>query len=348
MRILIDPGHGGRSTGTLQGFLPEKDINLAVALSLAERLKGWDVVLTRDRDVYLSLSDRVEITGKVKPDVFLSIHHNAYEEEVEYRSEVYTGWELVSPSYDLAYLIYGEMEKRIPERRFLPPLPSTYTVVKSGPDVRLLTELFFAREVNDRLIDLEVDVLHSALETFRTLPTVEEPDPIWTYGRWSFLPEHRTTPYRGPSWRGEEREDVAVVLKDGRAFWYGLYLSRRLNARYLHTGRTLQEDDLHLTLKLRNHRGPVLILRYGPPEIRYYHTNSEGREMAEVLADALNYPLREGSTYLLIHFHGPRVLISSPWGPDVAEGVVRALRTKVWRAFPEQPSGSPRDGGGTS
>jgi len=245
--------------------------------------------------VYLSLSDRVEITEKVKPDVFLSIHHNAYEEEAEYRSEVYTGWELVSPSYDLAYLIYREIEGRLPDRRLLPPLPSTYTVVKRGPDVRLLTELFFAREMDNSLIDLEVEVLYSALETFRMLPTVKEPDPIWAYGRWSFIPGHRTTPYQGPQWRERERKDVAVVLKDGRAFWYGLYLARMLNASYLHTGMSMQESDLHLTLKLQNHRGITLILGYGEPE----------------------------------HLYGPRVLISSPWGPDVAGSIIRALRARV-------------------
>ncbi len=79
-KIVIDPGHGGKDPGAIgRGGLTEKALNLSVSRRLAEilRKKGVEVVLTRDRDVFLSLDRRVEICNREKPDLFLSVHANA-------------------------------------------------------------------------------------------------------------------------------------------------------------------------------------------------------------------------------------------------------------------------------
>lgn len=87
-KILIDPGHGGRDTGAIgpNGTF-EKDNNLAVALYLNDILKeaGATVSLTRTTDVSIipnyserdDLQARVNIANSNKPDLFISIHHNA-------------------------------------------------------------------------------------------------------------------------------------------------------------------------------------------------------------------------------------------------------------------------------
>jgi N-acetylmuramoyl-L-alanine amidase len=78
--VAIDPGHGGKDPGTISrsGF-KEKDLNLTVSKYLKEELerKGFKVVLTRSRDVYLTLQERVEIAKKHNADIFISIHGNA-------------------------------------------------------------------------------------------------------------------------------------------------------------------------------------------------------------------------------------------------------------------------------
>lgn len=58
----------------------EKDINLAVALDLAAKLRarGATVVMTRSTDVFVTLPDRVTMSNGVKPDLFLSVHSNAH------------------------------------------------------------------------------------------------------------------------------------------------------------------------------------------------------------------------------------------------------------------------------
>ncbi len=83
--VLIDPGHGGRDPGTSGvGGTREKDVTLAIARQLAERLRrerGIEVVLTRDRDSLIALADRprmLQLRGYDRPpDLFLSIHANS-------------------------------------------------------------------------------------------------------------------------------------------------------------------------------------------------------------------------------------------------------------------------------
>jgi N-acetylmuramoyl-L-alanine amidase len=81
MKIVIDPGHGGKDPGAqgVKGAL-EKDVVLAISRQVAPRLRqelGAAVVLTRDRDVYLSLEERTARANAERADLFISIHANA-------------------------------------------------------------------------------------------------------------------------------------------------------------------------------------------------------------------------------------------------------------------------------
>lgn len=78
--IYLDPGHGGSDTGTLSPHaFPEKDANLRVAREVRRALteKGYNVVMTRDSDVALVLTERARAAHEAKADAFISIHHNA-------------------------------------------------------------------------------------------------------------------------------------------------------------------------------------------------------------------------------------------------------------------------------
>jgi N-acetylmuramoyl-L-alanine amidase len=83
--VAIDAGHGGRDPGAIgvRGT-KEKDVTLAIALDLAKRLRrerGIEVVLTREADTLIALTDRprvLELSGlDHPPDLFLSIHGNS-------------------------------------------------------------------------------------------------------------------------------------------------------------------------------------------------------------------------------------------------------------------------------
>ena len=78
--VVVDAGHGGSEKGAI-GCLgqEEKNINLKIALELAETLKtlGANVIMTRECDGNVSLNDRVEIAKKNDANIFVSIHLNS-------------------------------------------------------------------------------------------------------------------------------------------------------------------------------------------------------------------------------------------------------------------------------
>lgn len=80
-RIVVDAGHGGKDPGAIgPRGTKEKDVTLALARILAKRLKkefGCQVILTRDKDVYLALEERTAIANRIGADLFISIHANA-------------------------------------------------------------------------------------------------------------------------------------------------------------------------------------------------------------------------------------------------------------------------------
>ena len=80
-KVLIDAGHGGKDPGALGKVAKEKDLTLSIALKLGHYIDslipGVDVVYTRTTDKYLSLKERAEMTNKIMPQVFISIHINS-------------------------------------------------------------------------------------------------------------------------------------------------------------------------------------------------------------------------------------------------------------------------------
>lgn len=78
--IVIDAGHGGHDPGCVAGDTHEEDITLAISLKLAELLRQQypqiNVILTRDKDVFIPLYERANIANRNKANLFISIHCN--------------------------------------------------------------------------------------------------------------------------------------------------------------------------------------------------------------------------------------------------------------------------------
>ncbi len=92
--IVIDPGHGGRDPGALaiNGGV-EKEITLAAALALRDLLASdsrYSVRLTRDRDVYVGLEDRVTFAREAGASLFISLHADAAASRSVTGASVYT------------------------------------------------------------------------------------------------------------------------------------------------------------------------------------------------------------------------------------------------------------------
>lgn len=90
--IVVDAGHGGDDPGASgRGGLPEKQIVLMIANRLADELRacGARVVQTRRDDRYVSLDGRVAISNRYRPNLFVSIHADAAENQLATGTTIY-------------------------------------------------------------------------------------------------------------------------------------------------------------------------------------------------------------------------------------------------------------------
>jgi N-acetylmuramoyl-L-alanine amidase len=81
--IIVDAGHGGRDPGAIgPGNIHEKDVVLEISKILGSMLedrgRGAKVIMTRNEDVYIDISERIDSGIRHNTDLFISIHANAH------------------------------------------------------------------------------------------------------------------------------------------------------------------------------------------------------------------------------------------------------------------------------
>ncbi|ACB82075.1 N-acetylmuramoyl-L-alanine amidase [Methylorubrum populi BJ001] len=101
--IVIDAGHGGTDPGAIAATgVFEKDIVFGFAQSFAERLEQsgrYRLLMTRDRDVFVPLAERVRIAREAKADLFVSIHADSISAAPQVKgATIYTGSEKATDS----------------------------------------------------------------------------------------------------------------------------------------------------------------------------------------------------------------------------------------------------------
>ena len=114
LKICIDPGHGGRDPGAVgQGGLQEKDVNLAVAKKVAKHLEsmGYEAILTRSQDEYVSLEARSKLANLHRVSVFVSIHCNSAENRAAQGTETFC-YPTSSEGKTLAEMVQRELISR--------------------------------------------------------------------------------------------------------------------------------------------------------------------------------------------------------------------------------------------
>lgn len=90
--VALDPGHGGMDPGAESGRVNEKELMLTFARELREvllRSGGFEVVLTRDEDVFVSLDRRIALAHQAGADVFLSLHADSLAEGLAHGATVH-------------------------------------------------------------------------------------------------------------------------------------------------------------------------------------------------------------------------------------------------------------------
>lgn len=170
--VVVDAGHGGSDPGAVGvNGLYEKNVNYDIAAKLRQLLVklGYDVVLTRDSDEYISLADRVDLTAKAKPALFVSVHANSHPNanvdgslvlyyDKDYPQDSYPASDamtaLTPESKRLASLVLQNM---VLEAGFADKglVPSAAYVIRMGQVPSILVETAFLSNKNDaaRLAD---------------------------------------------------------------------------------------------------------------------------------------------------------------------------------------------------
>lgn len=216
-RIVIDPGHGGVDTGAkgVSGML-EKTITLAFALELKNRLDKtglYDVFLTRDRDDFLRLDERVRIARQHEADLFISIHADAIRLKNVRGATVYTVSDKASDAEAAAKAIRENLADEI----------AGITIEEDHQEVTDILADLIRRETQSfsiRFARSLVGELSGAVEMiptnphrfagFRVLRAPDVPSVLLELGYLSN--EEDETLMRNPQWRAKAADSIAAAI----------------------------------------------------------------------------------------------------------------------------------------
>jgi len=109
--VVIDAGHGGHDNGGQWGRVYEKHLALDTAYRLEGKLKalGYQTVMTRRSDYFISLPQRVSTANRYKNAIFVSIHYNyTWKQDVSGLETFYSN----EQSRSLAYHVQENLIKR--------------------------------------------------------------------------------------------------------------------------------------------------------------------------------------------------------------------------------------------
>jgi N-acetylmuramoyl-L-alanine amidase len=153
--VVVDAGHGGIDTGASGARLAEKDLVLAVAREVERQLRTsgrYQVVMTRTRDVFISLDERVAISRRHNADLFISLHADSLPDRES--AKAVRG----ATVYTLAEQASDDLTRRVAENENAVDLLAGFSVSLAGDD-----------QVRDILLDLMRRESHTFAAEFRQL-----------------------------------------------------------------------------------------------------------------------------------------------------------------------------------
>jgi N-acetylmuramoyl-L-alanine amidase len=109
-RVVIDPGHGGKDSGTMHAGVSEKDLTLDVArrLDLLLRARGLATTMTRSGDETVSLGTRAALANQERDCVFVSIHFDESRASATGVQTFYAGQQTPKPAVASSWWPFGQ------------------------------------------------------------------------------------------------------------------------------------------------------------------------------------------------------------------------------------------------
>lgn len=165
--LIIDPGHGGADKGASGKKAHEKDITLAVAKRLRDKVQAQygdevNVMLTREKDDKLALQDRADVANGEQGDLFISIHINSLGKKTRGREkiagcEVYAcGLHKTEDNLEVAMtenaVIELEPDYTVTYQGFDPESAESYIIFELSQSAHLRQSVEFAGMAHDRLV----------------------------------------------------------------------------------------------------------------------------------------------------------------------------------------------------
>jgi N-acetylmuramoyl-L-alanine amidase len=158
--VMLDPGHGGKDPGAI-GYSGtyEKQVALAAAQELQRQLEAtgrYRVVLTRTRDVFIPLEDRVAIAQSHGAALFVSMHADALNDHNVRGASVYTLANTASDAQTAQLAQRENSADRFGGPSFRNTSPEVANILSSL--VRQETRIGSARMAHDMVTQLDQDV----------------------------------------------------------------------------------------------------------------------------------------------------------------------------------------------
>jgi len=157
--VVIDPGHGGKDKGAVGKSHVEKDIVLDISLKVRDYLNKFlpalNVVMTRDKDVFVPLNERARIANENDADLFVSIHANAMTNSHTYGTETFVlGLHRSEENLEVAKkensVIVLEEDYKTKYEGFDPNSTESYIIFELMQNVYLDQSINFASAVQDQ------------------------------------------------------------------------------------------------------------------------------------------------------------------------------------------------------
>ncbi|UTX50724.1 N-acetylmuramoyl-L-alanine amidase [Chryseobacterium sp. MA9] len=144
--IVIDAGHGGNDFGATHGEVLEKNIALSVAKEIQkinENQDKYEIILTRDSDIYPTLSERTNQINKLNPEMVISLHVNNSPE----KERADNGFEVYVQNSDVSKELAGKIYKKFNARKIS---ESNLHILRETKAPAVLVELGFINNSENR------------------------------------------------------------------------------------------------------------------------------------------------------------------------------------------------------
>lgn len=150
-RVVIDAGHGGEDNGVVVNETLEKEITAAISrkVKFLNRNKSIEIIVLRNSDKFISLSDRVAKINELKPDMVISLHANFDEDSTVNGMEVFVGEKNIKNenSKEIAESMFNNVPKSLAKREVK---ETNLYILNNVNCPAVLLEIGFLSNNNDR------------------------------------------------------------------------------------------------------------------------------------------------------------------------------------------------------